>query len=61
MVDAQGALLSVVLLDAAIAGLVVGGFWFAVTMMRIAGRKIGYSTESTVQQPFMRGLVGWVR
>jgi membrane protease YdiL (CAAX protease family) len=109
VVDAQGALLSVVLLDAAIAGLVVGGFWFAVTMMRIAGRKIGYSltplgfsrprggvlvgvgaglavgvgavlvsaivnplsvfvlerlgysTESTVQQPFMRGLVGWVR
>jgi hypothetical protein len=109
MVDAQGALLSVVLLDAAIAGLVVGGFWLAVTLMRIAGRKtgyslaplgfsrprggvlvgvgvglavgvgavlvsaivnplsalvlerLGYSTESTVQQPFMRGLVGWVR
>jgi membrane protease YdiL (CAAX protease family) len=109
MVDAQGALLSVVLLNAAIAGLVVGGFWLAVTLMRIAGRKTGYSlaplgfsrprggvlvgigvgvavgvgavlvsaivnplsvlvlerlgypTESTVQQPFMRGLVGWVR
>ena len=108
MVDAQGALLSVVLLDTAIAGLVVGGFWLAVTMMRIAGRKIGYSlaplgfsrprggiligigvgvtigvgavlvsaivnplsvlvlerlgypTKSTIQQPFMRGLVGWV-
>ncbi len=109
MVDAQGALLSVVLLDAAIAGLVVGGFWLAVTLMRTAGRKTGYSlaplgfsrprggvlvgigvgvavgvgavlvsaivnplsvfvlerlgypTESTVQQPFMRALVGWVR
>ena len=102
MVDAQGALLSVVLLDTAIAGLVVGGFWLAVTLMRITGRKTGYSlaplgfsrprggiligigvgavlvsaivnplsvfvlerlgypTESTVQQPFMRGLVGWV-
>ncbi len=23
--------------------------------------RLGYSTESTVQQPFMRGLVGWVR
>jgi membrane protease YdiL (CAAX protease family) len=109
MVDAQGALLSVVVLDAAIAGLVVGGFWLAVTLMRTAGRKTGYSlaplgfsrprggvlvgigvgvavgvgavlvsaivnplsvfvlerlgyqTESTVQQPFMQGLVGWVR
>jgi membrane protease YdiL (CAAX protease family) len=109
VVDAQGALLSVVLLDAAIAGLVVGGFWLAVTLTRLAGRQTGYSlaplgfsrpkggvlfgiglgvavgvgavllsavvnplsvlvlerlgypTESTVQQPFMRGLVGWVR
>ena len=109
MLDAQGALLSVVLLDVAIVGLVVGGFWLAVTMMRMTGRKtgyslvplgfsrprggvlvgvgvglavgvgavlvsaivnplsvlvlerLGYSTESTVQQPFMRGLVGWVR
>lgn len=109
VVDAQGALLSVVVFDAAIAGLVVGGFWLAVTLMRIAGRKtgyslrplgfsrprggvlvgvgaglavgvgavllsavvnplsvlvldrLGYSTESTVQQPFMQGLVGWVR
>ena len=108
MVDAQGALLSVVLLDTTIAGLVVGGFWLAVTLMRITGRKtdyslaplgfsrprggnligigvgvavgvgavlvsaivnplsvfvlerLGYPTESTVQQPFMRGLVGWV-
>jgi len=108
VVDAQGALLSVVLLDTAIAGLVVGGFWLAVTLMRISGRKtvyslaplgfsrprggflvgigvgvavgvgallvsaivnplsvlvlerLGYPTESTVQQPFMRGLVGWV-
>jgi membrane protease YdiL (CAAX protease family) len=24
-------------------------------------KRLGYSTESTVQQPFMRGLVGWVR
>ena len=23
--------------------------------------RFGYSTESTVQQPFMEGLVGWVR
>ena len=23
--------------------------------------RLGYSTESTVQQPFMRGLMGWVR
>ncbi len=109
MVDAQGALLSVVLLDIAIAALVVGGFWLGVTLTRIAGKKtgyslaplgfswprggvlvgigvgvtvgvgavlvsaivnplsvlvlerLGYSTESTVQQPFMRGLVGWVR
>ena len=109
MVDAQGALLSVVLLDITIAGLVIGGFWLGVTLTRIAGRKTGYSlaplgfsrprggvlagigvgvavgvgavlfsaivnplsvlvlerlgypTESTIQQPFMRGLVGWVR
>ncbi len=109
VVDAQSALLSVVLLDAVIAGLVVGGYWLAVTLMRIAGRKsdyslaplgfsrprggllagvvigavvgvgavlvsaivnplsvlvlerLGYPTESTIQQPFMRGLVGWVR
>ena len=43
MVDAQEALLSVVLLDTAIAGLVVSGFWLAVTLMRVAGRKTGYS------------------
>src|SRR5215204_6829222 len=24
-------------------------------------KRLGYSTESTVQQPFMEGLVGWVR
>jgi len=102
-------LLSVVLLDITIAGLVIGGFWLGVTLTRIAGRKTGYSlaplgfsrprggvlagigvgvavgvgavlfsaivnplsvlvlerlgypTESTIQQPFMRGLVGWVR
>jgi uncharacterized protein len=109
MADPQGALLSVVLLDAAIAGFVIGGFWIAVSLLRNFGRKIGfslaplgfskpkggvpagigagiavgvgavllsmvvnpisvlvlerlgYSTESTVQQPFMEGLVGWVR
>jgi uncharacterized protein len=109
MADPQGALLSVVLLDAAVAGFVIGGFWLAVSLMRSFGRKIGYSlaplgfshprggipagigvgmavgvgavvlsmivnplsirvlerlgysTESTVQQPFMEGLVGWVR
>ena len=109
MADPQSALLSVVLLDAAVAGSVIGGFWIAVTLMRSFGRKIGYSltplgfsrprggtlagigvglsvgvgavllsmivnpvsvlvlerlgysTESTVQQPFMEGLVGWVR
>ncbi|MGH3145185.1 MAG: lysostaphin resistance A-like protein [Rubrobacter sp.] len=108
MVDAQGALLSVVLLDFTLAALVVGGFWLGVTLTRLTGRKtgysltplgfsrprggvligvvagvavgvgaiivsaivnplsvlvlerLGYSTESTVQQPFMRGLVGWV-
>ena len=109
MLDPQSALLSVVLLDAAVAGFVIGGFWLAVSLMRSFGRKIGYSlaplgfshprggipagigvgmavgtgavvlsmvvnplsvhvlerlgysTESTVQQPFMEGLVGWVR
>ena len=109
MGEAQGALLSVVILDAAIAGLVVGGFWLSVLLMRRFGNKVGYSlaplgfsrpeggafggvflgvfvgvfaialglavnplsayllerlgysTESTVQQPFMRGLSGWVR
>jgi membrane protease YdiL (CAAX protease family) len=109
MADPQGTLLSVVLLDAAVAGFVIGGFWIAVSLMRGFGRKIGYSlaplgfskprggvpagigvgmavgvgavlfsmvvnpisvlvlerlgypTESTVQQPFMEGLVGWVR
>jgi uncharacterized protein len=109
VVDAQETLLSFVLLYTAIAGLIVGGFWVAVTLMRSAGKKtgyslaplgfsrprggilggigvgvgvgvgavlvsmivrplsvlvferLGYSTESTVQQPFMRDLVGWVR
>lgn len=108
MVDAQGTLLATVSLYTVIAGLVVGGFWLAVTLMRIAGRetayslaplgfsrprggvlvgigagvavgvggvlvsaivkplsvlvleRFGYPTESTVQQPFMRGLVSWV-
>jgi membrane protease YdiL (CAAX protease family) len=109
MADPQDTLLSVVLLDAAVAGIVIGGFWLAVTWMRSLGKKIGYSlaplgfsrprggllagigagmavgigafllsmivtplsvlvlerlgysTESTVQQPFMEGLVGWVQ
>jgi uncharacterized protein len=109
MADPQGMLLSVVLLDAAVAGIVIGGFWIAVSLMRSFGKKIGYSlaplgfskpsggipagigvgmavgagavllsmavnplsvlvlerlgysTKSTVQQPFMEGLVGWVR
>jgi membrane protease YdiL (CAAX protease family) len=107
--ESQGALLSVVILDATIAGLVVGGFWLSVLLMRRLGNKVGYSlaplgfsrpeggvfggiflgafvgtfaialslavnplsayllerlgysTESTVQQPFMQGLSGWVR
>jgi membrane protease YdiL (CAAX protease family) len=108
MADPQYTLLSVVLLDGAVAGVVVGGFWLAVTWMRSFGKKVGYSlaplgfsrprggflagigaglavgvgavlfsmivnpisvfvlerlgysTRSTVQQPFMEGLVGWV-
>jgi membrane protease YdiL (CAAX protease family) len=107
--ESQGALLSVVIMDAAVAGLVVGGFWLSVLLMRRFGNKVGYSlaplgfsrpaggvvggvflgvfvgvfaialsfavnplsayllermgysTESTVQQPFMQGLSGWVR
>ncbi len=109
MADPQGTLLSVVLLDAAVAGIAVGIFWLAVSLLRRMGKKIGYSlaplgfsrprggalagigagmavgigafllsmivtplsvlvlerlgysTESTVQQPFMEGLVGWVQ
>jgi membrane protease YdiL (CAAX protease family) len=109
MTDPQGTLLSVVLFDAAVAGIVVGIFWLAVSLLRRMGKKIGYSlaplgfsrprggvlvgigvglavgigafllsmivtplsalvlerlgysTESTIQQPFMEGLVGWVR
>ncbi|HKH58875.1 MAG TPA: CPBP family intramembrane glutamic endopeptidase [Rubrobacter sp.] len=109
MADPQGTLLSVALLDAAVAGIVVGIFWLAVSLVRRMGKKIGYSlaplgfsrprgsalagigagmavgigafllsmivtplsvlvlerlgysTESTVQQPFMEGLVGWVQ
>src|ERR671910_3354953 len=107
--ESQGALLSVVALDAAVAGFVVGGFWLSVLLMRSFGNtvgyslaplgfsrpegglpggiflglfvgafaivlsfavnplsvfvleRLGYSTESTVQQPFMEGLTGWVR
>ena len=102
-------MLSVVLLDAAVAGILVGVFWLAVSLLRRWGKKIGYSlvplgfsrprggflagigagmavgfgavilsvivtplsvlllerlgysTESTIQQPFMEGLVGWVQ
>jgi membrane protease YdiL (CAAX protease family) len=109
MADPQNALLSVVLLDAAVAGILVGVFWLAVSVLRRWGKKIGYSlaplgfsrprggflagigagmavgvgavilsmiitplsvlllerlgysTESTIQQPFMEGLVGWVQ
>ena len=109
MADPQGTLLSVVLLDAAVAGMVVGIFWLVVLLLRSMGKKIGYSlapfgfsrprggalagigagmavgigafflsiivtplsvlvlerlgysTESTIQQPFMEGLVGWVQ
>jgi membrane protease YdiL (CAAX protease family) len=107
--ESQGTLLSVVVLDAAVAGLVIGGFWLSVFLMRSFGNKVGYSlaplgfsrpaggvrggiflgmfvgafaivlsfavnplsvyvlerlgysTKSTVQQPFMQGLSGWVR
>src|SRR5215218_11276351 len=109
MADPQDALLSVVLLDAAVAGILVGVFWLSVSLLRRWGKKIGYSlaplgfsrprggflagigagmavgvgavllgmivnpmsilvlerlgysTESTIQQPFMEGLVGWVQ
>jgi membrane protease YdiL (CAAX protease family) len=43
MADPQGTLLSVVLLDSAVAGVVIGGFWLAVTWMRSFGKKVGYS------------------
>ena len=43
MPDAQGTLLSVVLFDAVIAGVVVGVFWLAVLLLRRLGKKIGYS------------------
>jgi uncharacterized protein len=107
--DPQGALLSVAVLDAAVAMFVIGGFWISVLLMRSFGNKVGYSlaplgfskprggvlrgivlgmvvgvfaivlsfvvnplsvfvlerlgysTESTVQRPFMEGLSGWVR
>src|SRR5215218_10988332 len=107
--ESQGALLSVITLDAAVAGLVIGGFWLSILLMRSFGNKVGYSlvplglarpeggvlggiilgmfvgafaivlsfavnplsafvlerlgysTESTVQRPFMQGLSGWVR
>ena len=108
MADPQSTLLSVVVLDAAVAGIVVGVFWLAVSLLRSFGKKVGYSlaplglsrprggflagigagvaagvgavvlsmivtpisvlvlerlgysTRSTVQQPFMEGLVAWV-
>jgi membrane protease YdiL (CAAX protease family) len=109
MADPQDTLLSVVLLDTLAAGVVVGGFWLAVSWMRGFGKKVGYSlaplgfsrprggilagigagmavgvgallldrivnplsalilerlgysTRSTIQQPFMEGLVRWVQ
>ena len=43
MGESQGALLSVVALDAAVAGFVVGGFWLSILLMRSFGNKVGYS------------------
>src|ERR671914_1947371 len=43
MPDPQGTLLSVVVLDAGVAGIVVGVFWLAVSLLRRLGRKVGYS------------------
>ena len=43
MPDPQGTLLSVVVLDAAVAGIVLGVFWLAVSLLRRLGRKVGYS------------------
>jgi membrane protease YdiL (CAAX protease family) len=107
--ETQAALLGVVVLDAAVAMFVIGGYWLSVLLMRSFGNKagyslaplgfakpeggvlggifrgmfigvfaivlgfavnplsvyvlkrLGYSTESTVQRPFMEGLSGWVR
>lgn len=109
MTDSQVALLSVVALDAAVAGFVIGGFWISVVLLRSFGKtvgyslvplgfsrpkggtlagigvgiavgvgalilsmivnplsvfvleRLGYSTESTLQRPFMQGLTDWVR
>ncbi len=109
MTDSQVALLSVVALDAAVAGFVIGGFWLSVVLLRSFGNKVGYSlvplgfsrpkggilagigvgiavgvfavllsivvnplsalvldrlgysTDSTLQRPFMQGLTAWVR
>jgi membrane protease YdiL (CAAX protease family) len=109
MTDSQLALLSVVALDAAVAGFVIGGFWLSIALLRSFGNKagyslvplgfarpeggtlagvgvgisvgvfavllsmvvnplsvlvlerLGYSTESTLQRPFMQGLADWVR
>src|ERR671912_658193 len=43
MVDSQDALLSSVVLGAAAAGAVIGGFWLAVYWMRSLGKKAAYS------------------
>lgn len=43
MGEAQAALLSVVVLDALVAMLVVGGFWLSVLVLRSFGNKVGYS------------------
>ena len=109
MTDSQVALLSVLALDAAVAGFVIGGFWASVALLRSLGNKVGYSlaplgfsrpkggtlagigvgisvgvfavllsmvvnplsvlvlkrlgysTDSTLQRPFMQGLADWVR
>jgi uncharacterized protein len=107
--DAQGVLLSTVVLDTLVVGAVIGVFWVAVSWMRGFGKQVGYSltplgfsrprdgylsgiragvavgvgavllsilvkplsifvlerlgysTKSMIQQPFMEGLVRWVR
>ena len=109
MADAQGSLLSTVVLDTLVVGAVVGVFWLAVSWMRSFGKQVGYSlaplgfsrprdgyfsgiragmavgvgalllsivvkplsifvlerlgysTRSAIQRPFMEGLVRWIQ
>jgi membrane protease YdiL (CAAX protease family) len=42
----------------------LGALLVSVVVNQVSARvldRLGYSTESTVQQPFMRGLMGWVQ